>query len=329
MDDMVGRTRRTRARSRATDLMLGGAAIVAAFVVAGLAVAARSDAADEGHASASATTVGAAPTQTRSASPSSPRTRTKAPGAAAPVGPAADAIQAAVTAAQAAGATDGDVSRDAVVVLDRDTGATYTAGDSDELYDTASLIKVAIVDELFWTGQMSGDTESSAQEMIELSDDDTAESLIGLVGGNDVLTDAAQQFGIDGAAEPTDPEYWGTAQITPDAMAQLLADSLADKTIGPWLLDAMSDAQCTAADGWPQCYGLRAVSDAAPIKQGWMCCLDGLTRLHSTGLLGPPGDEDRYVVVLFTEGDEDLYSDSGRDAVSAMAQQLALLTTAT
>jgi hypothetical protein len=211
-------------------------------------------------------------------------------------------------------------------VLDRTTGAVYTAGDADALYDTASLLKIAIVDQLFHTGQMAdADTAATALQMIEYSDDDDADALLGLVGDNEVLPTVAAGYGITGVAGPTDPDYWGTTQITPTAMAQLLADSLADAAVGPWLLNAMSSASCTADDGWPQCYGVRALDAAAPMKQGWMCCLDGLTRLHSTGLLGDAADPDRFVVTLFTEGDEDLYSSAGRDVVSAMAQQLAVL----
>ena len=239
----------------------------------------------------------------------------------------AASIQSAVGAAQATGAADGDISRDAVVVLDRDTGATYTAGDATALYDTASLLKIAIVDQLFYTGQMAdSDTAATALQMIEYSDDDDADTLLGLVGGDTVLPAVTARYGITGATGPTDAEYWGTNQITPTAMVQLESNSLADPAVGPWLLGAMAGATCTADDGWPQCYGIRALDASAPMKQGWMCCLDGVTRLHSTGLLGDATNPDRYVVALFTEGDEDLYSSSGRSLLSSMAQQLAVLT---
>jgi hypothetical protein len=326
---LVGRTLGRRSAGWAVGIM----AVLIAIVGVGVVAAGRSDATtsaqDATRAAARQLTIdqsAAASASTQASAAASAEAGSESAQATAETALAAS-IQSAVDAAQALGAANSEVSRDAVAVLDRSTGAVYTAGDADALYDTASLLKVAIVDQLFHTGQMADpDTAATALQMIEYSDDDDADALLGSVGDDDVLPTVAAGYGIVGVAGPTDPDYWGTTQITPTAMAQLMADSVADPEVGPWLLNAMSSASCTADDGWPQCYGVRALKADAPMKQGWMCCLDGLTRVHSTGLLGDAADPDRFVVTLFTEGDEGLYGSAGRDVVSAMAQQLAVLT---
>lgn len=56
-----------------------------------------------------------------------------------------------------------------------------------------------------------------------------------------------------------------------------------------------------------------------------MCCLDGLTRIHSVGVLDGAQHQNRYVAAIMTEGHEGLYGSAGRAAVSAIAEPLAAL----
>jgi hypothetical protein len=93
---------------------------------------------------------------------------------------------------------------------------------------------------------------------------------------------------------------------------------ISDPVVGPWLLNAMANMHAPAADGWPQGFGLPSVTNGWRVKQGWMCCLDNRTRMHSTGFV----NSDRYTVALLTEGSDAVYGAYGRDTVTGMAARL-------
>jgi hypothetical protein len=65
----------------------------------------------------------------------------------------------------------------------------------------------------------------------------------------------------------------------------------------------MDAAPPTAADGFPQTFGLLAPAVDGPggpgavAKQGWMCCFSGKYYMHSTGTVGP---DHRFIVALLT-----------------------------
>lgn len=59
-----------------------------------------------------------------------------------------------------------------------------------------------------------------------------------------------------------------TSTAAPWRVRVASAALVADPRAGPWLVAAMRATSCVAADGWPQCYGLRAADPAAPVKQG-------------------------------------------------------------
>jgi hypothetical protein len=49
-----------------------------------------------------------------------------------------------------------------------------------------------------------------------------------------------------------------------------------------------------------------------------MCCLDGVTRIHSTGFV----NQDRYTVAILTQGGTNVYGAYGNDTATLMAQAL-------
>ena len=226
-------------------------------------------------------------------------------------------VQAQVTAAWSAANARGE--RASVAVLDRVTGQFWGAGDFDSRYASASVVKVAIAVQLLVTGQMSGTVATQAYSMITRSDDDAATALYGRVGGDGVMPAVAARYGLgDFFGRPTAAGWWGLTQITAEGIVRLYDKIAADPVVAPWLLPAMAAMQCTAKDGWPQCTGLPAVAVGWRAKQGWMCCLDNLTRMHSTGYL----NGDRYTVALLTEGSRAVYGAYGRDTLTRMAQAL-------
>jgi hypothetical protein len=101
-------------------------------------------------------------------------------------------------------------------------------------------------------------------------------------------------------------------------MVSFYAQIANEAAVGPWLMGAMGSVSSYACDGYYQHFGLPSAAQGWRVKQGWMCCLDGLTRMHSTGFV----DGDRYTVALFIEGSTSLYSGSGSQTLTAMARAL-------
>jgi hypothetical protein len=209
--------------------------------------------------------------------------------------------------------------RVAVAVYDRQNQQYFTGGDVDAYYPSASVMKVFIATRLLVGGQADDpDVRARLHRMIALSDDAIASAYYPVAGGAGVTTWVSNRYHIKGIAPTTRPEYWGETRITARAMVAFYQAVAVDAKVGPWLLDAMADARPTAADGFAQLFGLPAVTTGWRVKQGWMCCLDGKTRMHSTGFVGG----DRYTVALLTEGGRDVYGDFGRQTLTSMARAL-------
>jgi hypothetical protein len=223
----------------------------------------------------------------------------------------------AVNAAYAYGRQRGE--RVAVALFDRKTHRYYVAGDVDSYYASASVMKVFIATKLLVTGQSKNPTIANLMwRMITLSDDNAADYLYGIVGAAGVAPWAAARYHVAGIAATPISNYWGLTRITARAMVNYYNAVISDPTVGPWLLNAMANMHAPAADGWPQNFGIPSVSSGWRVKQGWMCCLDNLTRMHSTGFV----NGDRYTVALLTEGSPADYGLFGRDTVTGMAARL-------
>jgi hypothetical protein len=223
----------------------------------------------------------------------------------------------AVAAAYAYGRARGE--RVAAAVFDRRTQRFYLAGDVDSYYASASVMKVFIATKLLVSGQSRNSAVAGQMwRMVTLSDDNAANYLYGLVGGASVATWAAARYHLPGIAASRNPPYWGLTAITARAMVRYYAAVAADPAVGPWLLNAMANMHSPAADGWPQAFGIPSVTNGWRVKQGWMCCLDNRTRMHSTGFV----NGDRYTVALLSEGSTAIYGTYGRDTVTGMAARL-------
>lgn len=287
------------------------APVTRAAVTVGSAVAVVGDLAD-GSVTATRVLLEPTPTTAPSSPPPAPApTATTTP--AAPVD--ADARCDVAGAAQAAvGVATADGERAAVAVLDTTTGTYTAAGEADTTFSTASVVKVLIATELLLTGQMSGDTAATAREMITASDDDDADALYGLAGGDDVLPDVAAHYGItDLGSGPAEEGQWGETQVTADGLAHLYAALHADPVVWPWLSSAMAATSRTADDGTDQYFGLPAVAHSWSVKQGWMVGLGPGATYNSTGFV----DADRWVVVLLTQGAADQY---GQEMASVLTR---------
>ena len=227
------------------------------------------------------------------------------------------AITAALAAAVDLAAGQGE--RAGAAVLDTSTGTVVSAGAADTAFDTASVVKVLIATELLLQGQMTGATAATAQQMIALSDDDAADALYELAGGDAIVTDVAAHYGITNlGSPPADTGQWGESTVTADGLARLYAALKADPVVWPWLSQAMSAAQQTAADGTNQFFGIPTATTGWAIKQGWMVGLGPGATYNTTGYV----DGNRYVVVILTHGSAADYSSVLPTTISAMARDV-------
>ena len=207
----------------------------------------------------------------------------------------------------------------AIEVYDRTTGQTFSAGNVNAQFQSASVVKVFIVADLFWTGQMSDPAiAAQAEEMIIKSDDDDADSLYGLVGGDNLVDTVMKKTGITGLAPPPEADSWGSTYITAAAMTAFYRYVAADPTIGPWLLNAMAQTAELGADGTNQYFGIPSATTGWKVKQGWVCCEVGVAGLNTTGFI----DNDRYIVVILTQGSPSMYLTYLADTITSVAKTL-------
>lgn len=236
------------------------------------------------------------------------------PGAAAPT-VSSCAINTEVRQALAYATSRGE--RASVAVVDTATGAYTAAGDADGQYSSASVVKVLMATDLLLTGQMIGDTAATAYQMVVASDDDDADALYGLVGGDSVITTIANHYGIPNlGSPPVSTGQWGETQITADGLVHLYAKLKADPQVWPWLSNAMSNTTRRGSDGTDQFFGIPSAATDWAVKQGWMTGLGTGATYNSTGYV----DGNRYAVVILTYGSVAQYGQYMSDTITQMAK---------
>ena len=206
-----------------------------------------------------------------------------------------------------------------MAVRDRRTGATYVGGAADGSFFSASLVKVFIAARLLAEGKAQDPAVRDEMHlMIVASDDDAASDLYPVAGGEELVGWISARYHVSGLSVTTEAGAWGLTGVTARAMVAFYAAVAADAAVGPWLLAAMGDAAERGSDGFDQNFGLMPVARDRRIKQGWLCCVDGMMWMHSTGYV----DRDRFAIALLTEGDEDVYDAYARETVTLMARAL-------
>lgn len=233
--------------------------------------------------------------------------------------PPATTPQEAVAAAVDVGRSRG--VRVAVAVLDRETGAFYGGGDVNGQFASASVMKTFIAARLLAEGKATDSaTRTKMWEMIVASNDDAARDLYKLAGKRSLIGWIESRYGINGLAPPPAnlENYWGLTLITARAMVRFYDAVAGDPAVGPWLMSAMAATRRIAADGFNQHFGIPAAAASWRVKQGWMCCLENRTRMHSTGFISG----DRYTVALMIEGSTGVYGNYGAQTLTLMARAL-------
>lgn len=211
--------------------------------------------------------------------------------------------------------------RTGVAALDLRTGKYLSGGEDTAPFASESVAKVLIATQLLATGQMTGATAATAYEMITHSDDDAANALYGLAGGDNVINLVAARYQIPFLGTPPDESgWWGNTEITAKGMVYLYAAIARDPTVGPWLMNAMAHTTEYGADGTYQFFGIPSATTGAAIKQGWGDDGDDSPNavFNSTGYV----DNDEYAVAILTDGSPWTYGEAISSVVTQQAQAL-------
>ncbi|ATL70015.1 hypothetical protein CRH09_31360 [Nocardia terpenica] len=182
-------------------------------------------------------------------------------------------------------------TRVGIDVVDTNTGAVLASVDADQQFYTASVVKLLIGIDAFegqgW--QPDSLTTDQVQRMLSASDDDIADELWDVNGGNAIVDRMIARIGLTGTQPPDDPSQWGETLTTAQdvvAVYRYLTTSV-PQPARDLIVNALVDVTPVAADGTDQYFG---IPDALPtagwaVKPGWMS-LDSSTTLDTTGLVG-------------------------------------------
>jgi hypothetical protein len=192
-----------------------------------------------------------------------------------------------------------------VAILDRTTHQLVSNG-HPQIVGTASVAKLFIADDLLLheaqgRATLSPEDRQALDLMLQSSDDGAAERFWGQDGGDAIITQIANRYGLTSTIPPNDGRWWNTLSSAPDLIRyydMLLSGSggLPAERAGI-IFNDLAQSTPNGADGYPQRFGIPDGLYAEPVavKQGWMCCI-GSDWMHlSTGVIGP---DRRYIMVI-------------------------------
>ncbi len=208
-------------------------------------------------------------------------------------------IQQATDQAAASGATL------SVGILDRKTHELFSNGNT-QIVGTASVAKLFIADDLLLQEAQGKTTLSPSDRqaldlMLQSSDDGAAEKFWDQGGGDNIISQVANRYGLSSTTPPSDGRWWNTMSSLTDLIHYY--DKLLDGAGGlpaeraKIIVNDLAQSTPNGVDGYPQRFGIPDGLFAEPVavKQGWMCCI-GTEWMHlSTGVVGP---DRRYIVVV-------------------------------
>lgn len=191
-----------------------------------------------------------------------------------------------------------------VVFTDRQTGATWHAGDPTHPGWTASTIKLAMATDILRRQRAGTATLTPADQhdlatMLNFSDDNAADRLFKRFGGDDQLARFRSDFGMTGVAfQPgfSSSTYWGFVKCTTNDLAALMhyiftTTDPADRT---YLINAMRGVASN------QQWGVWAAGSAQQPgnKDGWSEEHDSYGKHWVTNSVGFAGPDERYLVAI-------------------------------
>ncbi|MGY1807339.1 serine hydrolase [Blastococcus sp. SYSU D00669] len=246
------------------------------------------------------------------------------------VRPAAVATDMAAAVAQATAYAGSRGVTVGISVYDRDTGQVYENGQpAHTRMRSASVPKILVATSLLERSRRGEITLAQADRdlmwlMVARSDDAAMSNLYSRFGGQAMVLAVAAEYGLTEIGTPPTPSYWGMWQITANDITKFYRAVVTG--IGSHLHPADRDqliammraATHTGTDGFDQYFG---IPYALPyqywgIKQGWMCCQEGMRWLHTTGILG---QDNRFTVSVLSRTPQSLsYAHVGETLTSVV-----------
>jgi Beta-lactamase enzyme family len=192
-----------------------------------------------------------------------------------------------------------------VTVLDRRTGAVWTAGTASHLMWASSTPKLALATSLLErsrAGELTLDATARRQlaAMLAVSDDDAADALWDRYGGASLLPRFRDRYGMTGATfVPGFPQRWGFIKVSAEDLRRLMTYVLTrtDPADRAYLVNAMRTT------GSIQHWGVWAAGAAQRpgAKDGWSIERDGGVQHWCTSSVGFAGAGERYVVAVMND----------------------------
>ncbi|MEJ2859986.1 serine hydrolase [Actinomycetospora flava] len=237
--------------------------------------------------------------------------------ATAPEAPRID-LAGAVAAGEEAGGRNGATV--GVAAIDLATGELAPGSSGEQTFDTASLAKLFLVVDMLQR-QRDGELTLGARDVrlvnaaLVSSSDPAMNALWTQYDGPGAITRVSQSLDLEDTSTPEDSSQWGEVQTSARDMVKLLRHVQADlpQQDRDLVLGAMGRAARVAGDGFDQAFGF--LDGATPVKQGWMCCLQGRAEVHSAGIV-----DGRYMVAVLSSAPPGY--DQARQNVSAAAGAL-------
>jgi beta-lactamase class A len=212
---------------------------------------------------------------------------------------------------------------EAVAVDDLQTGQAMTIHPTAR-FDTASIVKAAIMATLLWQSQTShqpltAETRSLMTPMIETSDNADATALWDQAGGPAAIAAFVHRVGM---SNTTPNVAWGlTTTTAPDQLKLLAQLALPGSLLTPanqaYALGLMEHV--TSWEAWGVTGGVPAGVTVA-LKNGWLPLANGEWEINSIGYVN--GDGKAYTIAVLTQGNPTMpYGVETIDTVSAMVWQ--------
>ncbi|MBG6141146.1 hypothetical protein [Longispora fulva] len=204
-----------------------------------------------------------------------------------------------------------------LVLVDRHTGARFTAGATGERIWTGSTIKLALTVyalDAARTGRqpLTPDARGDLAAMLHTSDDAAASRTWQRYGATAMLATFRDTYGMAGLTMSGSHGDWGALTATPGDLAALMSYAL-DHTHPDdraWIAAAMRDV------GDVQHWGMWSAGPGSGVKNGWLENPYGGASHWCVSTVGFTGDGERYVVAAMFQMPE------GRDSLDLGARTL-------
>jgi hypothetical protein len=154
--------------------------------------------------------------------------------------------------------------------------------------------------------------------MITQSDDAIASAFYASVGGDGLVNWMKSRYHVpDLGYPPSRAGWWGNTHLRPSGLVKLYAKLKRDRTVAPWLLNAMHHARPYGSDGQYQFFGIPSATKGFAVKQGWGNDYEigSSADFNTTGFI----NNYRYAVAILARGPSYTYGSQ----ISALLTQVA------